>query len=298
MDEEMAGPSVALIVAALALHLLKHVLRARAWHNIAGAAYPADRIRWRHALGAYLSGTGANAVLPGRPGELLKLGLIKRKAPHARYAGLASTLLSESVFDIAIGTTVLVFAIVAGGASFAGMPAWGGEILAHPGLAGGLVALLAVVTFLGRRPLRRRLGSITSEAAHGLAVIGRPGVYLRTVVSWQLLALAVRLGSIACFLAAFHAPGGFRAIPLVLAVQSAANAMPLTPNGAGTQQALLMATLGGGAAAASMIGFSAGAQLATTVTDVAVAACSLLLMTGSFAWRGLITAKETAAATL
>ena len=99
----LAGVSFALLGAALALHLGKVALRARAWHNITRTAYPGEGLRYRHSLGAYVCGTGVNAVLPARPGELLKLALLGRKAPGTTFQGLASTLLTESVFDTVAG---------------------------------------------------------------------------------------------------------------------------------------------------------------------------------------------------
>src|SRR5215471_8672033 len=90
----LAGASLAFLAIALVLHTARLSVRARAWHNIARAAFPDDGLRFRHSLGAYLCGAGTNAVLPARPGELLKLALVHRKAPGAAYQGLASTLVA------------------------------------------------------------------------------------------------------------------------------------------------------------------------------------------------------------
>jgi hypothetical protein len=66
--------------------------------------------------------------------------------------------------------------------------------------------------------------------------------------------------------------------------------VPLTPNGAGTQQALLVVALGATAGASSIVGFGAGAQLATVAAEVVLAVVSLVLMTGSLRWRRLVAA--------
>jgi hypothetical protein len=52
----------------------------------------------------------------------------------------------------------------------------------------------------------------------------------------------------------------------VLSLQLLAASVPFTPGGAGTQQALLAAALG----SAAIVGFSAGAQIATIFVDVAL----------------------------
>ena len=132
------------------------------------------------------------------------------------------------------------------------------------------------------------VGERDDPATQRNLILGQPRRYLRTVVSWQLAALGLRLASILCFLAAFHLPATLGTALVVLCVQSVANMVPLTPNGAGTQQALLVVALGASAGASSIVGFGAGAQLATVAAEVVLALVSLVLMTGSLRWRRLI----------
>jgi uncharacterized membrane protein YbhN (UPF0104 family) len=126
--------------------------------------------------------------------------------------------------------------------------------------------------------------------ARGFTVLRKPRRYLATVVSWQVVALGLRLASILCFLAAFHIPATIATALVVVAVQFVADLIPLTPNGAGTQQALLVMALGTSVAASSIVGFGAGAQLVTTVFEVLLGAATLVLMTGSLRWRRLVVA--------
>ena len=293
LGERLAGASLLFLAAAVALHLLKTAVRARAWHSIVTTAYPDERLRYRDTLGAYLCGVGVNAVVPARAGEVVKLGLVKRHAPGTRVEGLVSTLFTESAFDTVAGTTAVAFGFVLGWATL------GGSILsplapvAHqPWLAVTVVAAAGVVAALAFRRLHGKARTLLREAGRGLALFGHPVQYLRTVVSWQAGALVLRLGSIACFLGAFHLPVTAQACLVVLAVQCAANSVPLTPNGAGTQQALLVVALGAGIAAPRIVGFGTGAQLATTVADVALGALALALMTGSLRWRSMMPVAE------
>jgi hypothetical protein len=293
----LAGVSLVLLAAALILHVGKLAARARAWHNIADTAYPGEDLLYWNSLGAYLSGVGLNAVLPARPGELLKLTLIKQKAPGTTFRGLAATLLTESAFDTVIGVAVLAIGLVIGWTSFGGSALSSlGPPASHPWLALAVVLAVALGGFLAWRPLRSKLRGVGAEVLRGFAVFGHPRRYFRTVASWQLAALALRLVSIYCFLAAFHIPAGVQTTVVVLAVQSAANLIPLTPNGAGTQQALLALALGGAATTSTIVRFGAGAQVATAACDVALALASLMLMTGSLHWRRLLKAKREATA--
>ena len=73
----------------------------------------------------------------------------------------------------------------------------------------------------------------------GLAILRTPERYLRGVVSLQALGWACRVGGMYFFLQAFHVPAGLPDAALALSAGSIATLMPLTPGGAGPQQALL-----------------------------------------------------------
>jgi len=281
----LAGVSLALLALGLALHAAKMAARARAWHNIACAAYPEERLRFRHSLGAYVCGTGTNAVIPARPGELVKLALVRRKAPGTAYQGLASTLLTESLFDTVAAVVAVVAGLALGWASLGGP---GTLLTSHPWLALVAASGAAVGGWLVWRKPGNRLRRLLAGTSRGFSVLRQPRRYLTTVVSWQVTALTVRVASILCFLAAFHVPATAGTALIVVCVQSVANLVPLTPNGAGTQQALLVVALGTTAGASSVVGFSAGTQLATVVAEVGFAAVALMLMTGSLRLRGLV----------
>jgi hypothetical protein len=296
----LAGVSLLLLGAALALHVFKLGARARAWHRIVGDAYPAEELRYRHSLGAYLAGIGVNAVVPVRSGELLKIALVKRQAAGTRYRGLASTLVTESVFDSVIGAIALTAGFVVGWTTFG--RSLGSTLAPLTGNAwpagAAALAVAAAGALFARRPLARTLRRMAGEAGRGFAVLRSPCRYLRLVVSWQLAALMLRLASIYCFLAAFHIAATFQATLLVFAVQCAAGMIPLTPNGAGAQQALLVLVLGTSASTSSIIRFGAGAQLVTALADVALAIVALALMTGSLRWRRLLAHRVDATAEL
>ena len=289
----IGGASLVLLGAALALHVGKLVARGRAWHNIVGAAYPGEGLRYRHSLGAYLSCVGVNAAVPARPGELLRLVLIRRKAPGTRYQGLASTLVTEAAFDTVTGAAALTAGVMLGWTSF------GGSLIplgSHPWWVVAVAILATVGTYVAWRRLGSKARAAATEAARGFSVFGRPRLYVRAVLSWQVAALVLRLGSIALFLSAFHLPATIQTTLVVLAVQCAANVVPLTPNGAGTQQALLVAALPAGLGAASIVGFGVGSQLVTAAADVGLALGALALMTGSLRWRCLLATEEEAPA--
>src|SRR6266545_3956778 len=80
-------------------HLCKLVAVSRAWRNILRAAYPGQRIRWRQIFGAYVAGTGVNALIPARGGDVVRLFLAKRRIEGSTYTTLVSTSLLQTLFD-------------------------------------------------------------------------------------------------------------------------------------------------------------------------------------------------------
>jgi hypothetical protein len=289
LADRLAGVSLGLLALGLALHAAKMAARARAWHNITAAAYPDERLRFRHSLGAYVCGIGTNAVVPARTGELVKLGLFHRKAPGTAYQGLASTLVTESLFDVVVAVAAVAAGVALGWGSLgASLPGPLTFLAGHPWLVGAVVLIVAGVALALRRPVARLFRRATAGASRGFSILRRPGRYFQTVAAWQLGALVLRLASILCFLAAFHVPATPQTALLVVAAQSVANLVPMTPNGAVTQQALLVLALGSSAGAASIVGFGAGAQLATVAAEVVLAAVALVLMTGSLRWRAVV----------
>src|SRR5690242_251732 len=96
---------------AAACHLAKMAVRTRAWRNIVAAAYPAGRVHWLGIFGAYAAGAAANAVLPARGGDALKLFLTKRQVAGSTYATLVATLAVETLVDLVLSVAFLVWAL-------------------------------------------------------------------------------------------------------------------------------------------------------------------------------------------
>ena len=191
----LSGASLTLVVAALLLHVAKMLCRARGWQSIVSAAYPEGELRYRHALGAYSCGVGLNSVVPARPGELLKLALVRRRVPEARYEGLVSTLVTESVFDALTGVVAIGAAVAFGWASVGGdahQAARTGRLAPAARRRSGGVAWRSVLVALWRS-----LGSRARERPRGPPRAGGvrlPRRYVRTVLSWQIAALRVPAG--------------------------------------------------------------------------------------------------------
>ena len=135
-----------LCVLGIVTYILAQAVRPRGWHTIIKAAYPdATGLRPRHTMAAYLAGAGLNGVIPARGGDIVKLWLLHRRIPGARYPTLAATFVPETLFETLFGIGLVIWALSRG---FLPVPTSSGElphvdvtlVIEHPFLSGGGVA--------------------------------------------------------------------------------------------------------------------------------------------------------------
>jgi uncharacterized membrane protein YbhN (UPF0104 family) len=275
---------------AILCHLLKVAARSRAWRNIVQAAYPRTNVRWRSVYGAYVAGVGVNAVLPARGGDVLRLYLLKHRVEGSTYPTLASTLLVDGLVDI-----VLASALVAWALAFGLLPGldvvprlppidWL-YLFQHPRLglavAIGLLALLVVGLTWGAA----KVNDFWARVRQGFTILRDPHAYLRRVVLWDIVDWSLRLATVYFFLRAFGLPSGAQAVALVQTTMSLSTALPFTPGGVGTEQALLVYVFRGDAATSALLSFSIGMKLVLTLVNVIVGFIAIVLMLGTFRWR-------------
>jgi Lysylphosphatidylglycerol synthase TM region len=236
--DRTASVDVRALLLGTLLFLVAQAVRTRGWWNILRAAYPdATGLRARDVTRAYLAGAGANSLVPARGGDVVKLALVHRRIPGARYPTLVATFVPETLFETAIGTALVVWAFAKG---FLPIPRIQGELpsldvsllVEHPiqTLAG--VVLLGVGCWLVARRLRAPL-------AQGMAILRTPMRFVTGVASWQALARLIRLGAFAAFMAAFGLPVTTATVVLVMAAQGGGRIMPLAPASAGLRLAML-----------------------------------------------------------
>ena len=233
------------LVAGVVLHVLHQVVRTRGWFNIIRAAYPeASELRARDVTLAYLAGAGLNGVVPARGGDLAKLYLIRRRAPGTRWSTLIATFVPETLFEIAVGIGLVIWALSNG---FLPVPLAPSELpsldvsllIQHPLISTAGAAAAGVALVLLFRALRRRARDLLARLRQGLAILDRPRDFVGGVVTWQALARVIRLGSLACFMAAFALPVTAATVVLVMAAQGGGRIIPIAPVSAGLRIAML-----------------------------------------------------------
>jgi uncharacterized membrane protein YbhN (UPF0104 family) len=286
----------ALALAALC-HLVKLVVRSRAWRNVLAEAYPETNVSWRSVFGAYAAGVGVNAILPARGGDVVRLYLAKHRIEGATYPTLTASLLVEAVFDSFVSVALLLWAfslgVLPGLDSVRRLPPidwlW---LFHHPQLAAALGAAATVgavaLYVVGRKQWR----DFRARVAQGVVILRRPRRYLRRVVAWQVLDWMLRLATIYFVLRGFGLVANLHNALLVQVTQSLSTLMPLTPGGLGTEQALLVYVFRGAAPTAELLSFSVGRLAVTTVVNVVVGFAAIGLMLRTFRWRGRVEAES------
>ena len=90
------------VAVAIALNLLSVVARALAWTTVIRQAMPPPHPGVSLVFSAFSVGLFANAVLPGRIGELARVAVLTRKMPERKgaWALLVGTVFAHRVFDI------------------------------------------------------------------------------------------------------------------------------------------------------------------------------------------------------
>ncbi len=277
---------------ALGFYLAHLLARSRAWQNTLRAAYPERSVPFARITAAYLVGAGMNSVVPARIGDAVKIFLVKRSIRRSTYPTVVSSFFVGSVFDISAGILVFVYALTQGllpkPPELPDLPAFDIAFWAqHPSLLLFTVTALGIATVVTFALLARRVEAFWDRVKQGAIVLATPSLYLRTVASWQACGWMLRFISFWFFLEAFHIGGSFQNVMLVMSVQTISTLLPLTPGGAGAQQALLVATLVGPGPIA-VLTYSVGQQIAVAAWTVILGALALIFVFRTTNWRRLI----------
>src|SRR4051794_5575264 len=102
------------LAAGVVLSLLAGLVRMRAWHAAIADACPAERIRYRDVVAAHLGGAGFNGIIPAHGGDAIKLGLLKRRFPSARFGLLLGSLGPPAALEALCTALLVAWALASG----------------------------------------------------------------------------------------------------------------------------------------------------------------------------------------
>jgi glycosyltransferase 2 family protein len=263
------------LVLGLVFFGLNLTLRSRAFFNSLRAAYPAVSFQWRRIWGAYFAAVGFNNVVPARGGDIIKLFLARSSIPGSTYPTVAAAFFVESVFDIAVGVVVLIFAFTQGvfprPPDFSKLNSFDISYLAaHFRFTLFLLTALAVAGLVAFAVLSVRVKAFWARVRQGVTILTDRPRYLREVAALQAAGWVCRFAAFWFMLEAFRVGASVQNVLLVFAVNQVAGAVPLTPGGAGVQQALLVKVFATAAPTAVVAAYSVGQQIAIAVFTAVV----------------------------
>ena len=280
---------------AVLFHLGRITARSRAWRNVVAAAYPETEVEWRDVFGGYVAGIGANAILPGRGGDLLRLYIVKHRVEGATYPTLAATLLADGVFDLVAATLLISWALWAGilpGADV--LPNLPGVdwlwVFKNPQQAVIIAVFILAVALVVVGLAYHRITAFWDRVRQGLGILRTPQRYLREVALWDAADWALRLTAVFFFLHAFGLPATPYNAFAYLVAGSLSTALPLTPGGIGTEQALLVFLFSDVGPASTILAFSVGVKLVIIAVNVSLGVGAVAIMLGSLRWRDRVEA--------
>jgi uncharacterized membrane protein YbhN (UPF0104 family) len=273
---------------AVLCHLGKLIAVSRAWRNIVRAAYPDAAVRWPQMFGAYVAGTGVNALIPARGGDVVRLYLAKHRVEGSTYTTLVSTSLLQTLFDMTVAGCFVLWALtqhVLPGVNVLKSPSLPsldyGWAFRHPTVGLILFGLLLLFGTALVAWIAEHVEKFRAKVAQGFAAFRDRSYYLRRVVAWQLVDWTLRLVAVFFFLRAFGIPATLHNALLVQVSQSLATILPVSPGGIGTEQALLVYIFRHVTSKSMALSFSVGMRVTLLVVNALVGFGAILLMTGT-----------------
>jgi uncharacterized protein (TIRG00374 family) len=250
------------VVVAIALNLASVVARALAWRAVIHQAMRPPHPSVPLVFSAFSVGLFANAVLPGRIGELARVAVLARKLPRRRgtWANLVGTVFAHRVFDL-VPVLLLILYVV----RTAKIPAWAiTTLLVFVGVGS---ALFTFAFASARRPNTRGLDSIgavrrlVTMARQGLGVM-RSLVGASLAICFQILGWVCQLLAVWTAMRAFDIHAPLPAAAVVLLLMNVATVFPLWPGNVGLVQAAIATPLAAsyGVAYAHGVAFGFGLQ--------------------------------------
>jgi uncharacterized protein (TIRG00374 family) len=259
------------VFAAIGLNLLSVLSRAYAWETVIKQSIEPPRPGFRLVFSAFSVGLFANAVLPGRVGELARVAVLRRRIPGRRgaTATLVGSVFAHRMFDLFPAVTLVIWVLLT-----AKIPGWALTSIAIV-LAGG-IALFITAVLLARRANRDALEGLGPlrqllvRARLGLAVMRSPAA-AATAAAFQFGGWTCQLFAVWAAMRAFHIYESISAAGLVLVLINVATIITLWPGNFGfVQIAIALPLVNYGVQYAKGVAFGVGLQAIEASVGVGV----------------------------
>jgi uncharacterized protein (TIRG00374 family) len=261
------------VAAAVGLNLLSVLVRAIAWRTVIVQAFDPPYPDFPIVFSAFSVGLFANAVLPGRIGELARVAVLNRRmrGQEGAWARLLGTVFAHRVFDLVAVIALITYVVLT-----AHIPNWASTSLIVVVVAGVALFTVAVMSARHHRVTRLEEGlgavrKVVRLARYGLGVMRRPGAAALAVL-FQVLGWMCQLFAVYTAMRAFGIHEPLPAAGLVLVLMNVATLFPLWPGNIGLVQAAVALPLFSyyGVAKANGIAFGFGLQAIEASVGVGV----------------------------
>jgi uncharacterized membrane protein YbhN (UPF0104 family) len=233
------------VVAAIALNLLSVVVRALAWTTVIRSAMEPPRPGALLVFSAFSVGLFANAVLPGRIGELARVAVLTRKLPGRKgaWATLVGTVFAHRVFDIVPVLLLILYVVLT-----ASIPTSARASMLAVIAAG--VVLFALAFASARRPTLisvEGLGPVRRLLAMGRAGLGvmRSPVGTGGAIFFQICGWTCQIFAVYTAMRAFDIHSPLPAAGVVLLLMNVVTIFPFWPGNVGLVQVAIASALVG-----------------------------------------------------
>jgi glycosyltransferase 2 family protein len=262
------------VAAAIGLNLLSVMVRAAAWRTVITQAIDRPHPSYSLVFSAFSVGLFANAVLPGRIGELARVAVLTRKLrlqgrEGGTWAALVGTVFAHRLFDLVPTVGLILYVLLT-----AKIPHWAISSLLVIGTIGfGLFAFAFMGARRRKRSVLEGLGPIRrllEMGRHGLGVLNAP--WPATVAAFfQCLGWLCQFLAVYTAMRAFDIHSPLPAAGLVLLLMNVATLFPLWPGNIGLLQAAIALPLASyGVATSKAIAYGFGLQAIEASVGVGV----------------------------
>jgi uncharacterized membrane protein YbhN (UPF0104 family) len=258
------------VVAAIALNLVSVLARALAWQTAINQSLEPPHPKFGLVFSAFSVGLFANAVLPGRVGELARVVVLRRRLParSGTTATLIGSVFAHRMLDVPPAATLVVFVLAT-----ASLPGWAlGSIAAALGVGALLMGFALAMARRQHRELEElgRMRILLARAREGLAILRAPRA-AAIAVSFQYLGWFCQLLAVWAAMRAFHIYQPLSVAGLVLVLINVVTIIPFWPGNVGVVQiAIATSLVGYGVAYARGFAFGIGLQAIEASVGVGV----------------------------
>jgi len=245
VGHDLAGMSWGWAAVAIALNFISALARAMSWDNVIKEAVPPPHPRLIDVFSAFFVGIFANGVLPGRVGEVARIGVLMRRMPNRERPGLwqafIGSVLAHRILEVFPSIALFGWVLVA--AKIRPAARVGLWAVVAAGIAFVVIGVAAARRYeQGGVEDKGRFGALIVRLREGLGILRRPVPALISA-GWQTVGWGLQLAAVWSALIAFNIHLPLVAAAAVLAVMNVALILPLWPGNVGLQQAAIVIPL-------------------------------------------------------